>query len=537
MSHELKRTTFARMFVRKKKNKTGSVSVQAIEKSVRCGYRVKKTFGCSSDSAEVELLYREACRWVDEQQNGLSLFPDEDWNARLYDIQFESLSQKQLRLVGPELIFGTLFDKIGYGYVKTDDTILFRALVVARLYHPGSKLKTVEYLQRFMHIDYSVDKVYRFLDKLCVRADKKDAVEEEGVKWQVEQISFAHTKKVMGGEISVVFYDTTTLYFESREDDIRVPGYSKDGKHSNPQVVLGLLVGTGGNPIGYELHKGNKYEGETLIPIIQKMEKRFGLQQPMVIADAGLLNKANITALEDNGYHYILGARIRSLKQELKDDIQGKNLTHGQSTEIIVDNRRLIVTMSDKRAQKDAVEREKGIIRLQRKFASGKITKQSVNNRGYNSLLSIDGEMTVSIDEAKIEAAAKLDGLKGYITNSLLSIGEIVDNYRNLFLIERAFRFNKTDLDIRPMYHRLFNRIEAHVCICFTAYTIMLELERVLKASGCGISLHRAMILAENIHELTYVNPYSKKRKSVLLKTDHDEEVTTLLKLVGKNQS
>lgn len=520
------------MFVRKKKNKTGSISVQAIEKSKKSGYRVRKTFGCSSDPARIELLYREACHWVEEHQNGVNLFPDEDENARMYDLQFESIAQDQLRLVGPELIFGTLFDRIGYGKARTPDATLFRALVIARLYHPGSKLKTVEYLRRFMHVDYSVDKVYRFLDKLCLRKDIGDAKDEDSVKWQVEQISFAHTKKVMGGEVSVVFYDTTTLYFESREDDMRVPGFSKDGKHSNPQVVLGLLVGTGGNPIGYEIHEGNRYEGETLVPMIQKMERRFGLKHPTVIADAGLLNRNNLKELEDNGYDYILGARIRSAKQETKDCILGKGLKDGQSAEIMADNRRMIITMSDRRAAKDAAERNKGIGRLRKRFASGKVTKQSVNNRGYNSLLSVDGEMSVKIDDEKIAQASRFDGLKGYITNSKLPVGEIVANYRNLFLIERAFRFNKTDLDIRPMYHQLFNRIEAHVCICFTAYTIMLELERTLKESKCGMSLHRAMFLAENIHELRYVNPYSKKSKSVLLKTEHDEEVDALLRAV-----
>ena len=524
---------FASMFVRKKANKTGSVSVQAIEKSRCGGYKVRKTFGCSSDPADIELLYREARQWVRDQK-GPSLFPDEDENARIYDMQFESISQSQLRLAGPDMVYGTLFDRIGYGRVATSDPVLFRALVVARLYRPGSKLRTVEYLRRFMHVDYSVDRVYRFLDELCLR---EDADGSGGVKRQVEQISFAHTREVVGGEVSVVFYDTTTLYFESREDDVRVPGYSKDGKHSNPQVVLGLLVGAGGNPIGYELHKGNRYEGDTLLPIIRKMEKRFGLSRPTVIADAGLLNKTNVKELEQGGYCYILGARIRALRQDLKDEILGWGLDNGQSAELSDGGRRLIVTMSGKRAAKDASERAKGIERLRKRFATGRITKQSVNNRGYNSLLSLTGEMTVQIDEKKIESASRLDGLKGYLTNSRLAAGEIVENYRHLFMIERAFRFNKTDLDIRPMYHRLLNRIEAHVCICFTAYSVMLELERVLKASCCGISLHRAMFLAENIHELNYINPYSMKAKSVLLKTEHDDEVDTLLKVLKEGKS
>ena len=163
--------------------------------------------------------------------------------------------------------------------MKTANNDLFRALVVTRLYKPGSKLRTAEYMERFMHKTYSSDTIYRFLDELCARGKTAEELREAedgsiGVKWQVEQVSFEHTKSVVGGQVTVAFYDTSTLYFESQEDDVRVPGYSKDGKNENPQVVLGLLVAAGGNPIGYEIHKGNQYEGTTLLPIVRKLEKR-----------------------------------------------------------------------------------------------------------------------------------------------------------------------------------------------------------------------------------------------------------------------
>lgn len=525
------------MFVRKKKNKSGSISIQVINKSDSTGYKVIKTFGCSSDPDDIERFYKEACKWADEAEYGLDLFADEDDDARQYDKAMSTISQNQLRLVGPELIYGTLFDRIGYNRIKTSDATLLRALVVTRLYRPGSKLRTVEYLSRFMHVDYSVDKVYRFLDRLCAREENgKVKDESKEVKWQVEDISFAHTRALMGGEVSVIFYDTTTLYFESREDDLRVPGYSKDGKNSNPQVVLGLLVGTGGNPIGYEIHKGNRYEGDTLIPIIQKMEKRFGLSHPTVIADAGLLNKHNIEGLEKGGYTYIIGSRIKSMKQTVKENVLALELKNGEAKSIEVDGKRMVVSMSEKRAIKDVKDREKGIARLRKRFTSGKITKQNINNRGYNRLLSIKGDMTAIIDETKVEELARFDGLKGYMSNTALPDTEIISNYGYLHMIERAFRFNKTDLDIRPMFHRLANRIEAHVCICFTAYTIMLELERLLKKLAPDISLQRAMFLAEGIQELCYINPYSNKTMSVMLKTDHDDEVTLLLKAVRQEE-
>ena len=530
------------MFVEKKLNKSGSTSVRIMRK-VHGKRKCIKVLGCSSDAEEIGLLIKRGNRWIEEHQNGVPLFEFDD-EAAAYDKVLASLRQSQLKLVGPELVYGTLFDRIGYDRVKTANNALFRALVVTRLYHPGSKLRTAEYMERFMHQSYSPDAIYRFLDELCTRGKTADQVREAtdesiGVKWQVEQVAFEHTKAVMGGQVTVAFYDTTTLYFESQEDDVRVPGYSKDGKNENPQVVLGLLVGTGGFPIGYELHKGNQYEGTTLLPIVKKLEKRFNLSKPIIVADSGLLSAKNIEQLEEEGYEYIIGARVRSMSKADKEAVLKLALKDGEMKSLVIKDRRHVISMSDKRAKKDAMDREKGIKRLEKRFANGKITKASVNNRGYNRLLTLQGETTVTIDPGKIAEDAKLDGLKGYVTNSKIKEKKIVENYRNLSFIERAFRMNKTDLAIRPIYHRLFNRIEAHVCICFTAYTILLELERTLaktadkKSKKSGITIYRAKFLAESLYEIEYVNPYNGKIMSVMLHTDYDEEVVKLLNAIG----
>ena len=530
------------MFVEKKLNKSGSTSVRIMRK-VHGKRKCVKVMGCSSDVDEIGLLVKRGNSWIEEHQRSVPLFEFDD-EAVAYDKVLASLRQSQLRLVGPELVYGTLFDRIGYDRVKTSNDALFRALVVTRLYHPGSKLRTAEYMERFMHQSYSSDAIYRFLDELCTRDKTAEQVREAkdesiGVKWQVEQVAFEHTKAVMGGQVTVAFYDTSTLYFESQEDDVRVPGYSKDGKNENPQVVLGLLVGTGGNPIGYELHKGNQYEGTTLLPIVKKLEKRFNLSHPIVVADSGLLSAKNIEQLEEEGYEYIIGARVRSMSKADKEAVLKLALKDGEMTSLTIKDRRHVISMSAKRAKKDARDREKGIKRLEKRFANGKITKASVNNRGYNRFLTLQGETTVTIDQDKIAEDARLDGLKGYVTNSKIKDKEIVENYRNLSFIERAFRMNKTDLAIRPIYHRLFNRIEAHVCICFTAYTILLELERTLaktadrKNKKPGITIYRAKFLAESLYEIEYVNPYNGKNMSVMLRTDYDEEVVKLLDTIG----
>ena len=521
------------MFVRRKHNRSGTTSIQVIAK-VDGKYRVQKSFGSSRDEAVLAKLEREARQWADEHEFGEALFAPA--GAAEYDAIMAGIGQDQLRLVGPDLVYGRLFDKIGFGAVRTSDNDIFKSLVVTRLYRPGSKLKTLRYMAYFMNKFYDEDKIYRYLDELCWRPDARRKAQTYDVKHDVEQVTYEQTKRVLSGTVAVVFYDTTTMYFESREDDVRIPGWSKDGKNANPQVVLGLLVGPGGNPIGYEIHPGNTYEGHTMIPIIEKLQQRFGFPKPIVVADAGLLSKENIRDLEEGGYEYILGARIRSQGEQFKEQVAGLGLSNGQSTSLqITKTRRMVVTMSDARARKNAADRERGLKRLEKRFRTDKLTKDKLNNRGYNRFLTMSGDATIKIDYDKVAEDERLDGYKGYTTNSSLPDDRVIEEYGYLFMIERAFRFCKTDLDIRPMYHRLFNRIEAHVCICFVAYTIMLELERILKAAGSRISLDRARFLAEKIYQIDYVNPYDGKRKSVLLHTKEQPEVTELLDIISAN--
>jgi transposase len=351
----------------------------------------------------------------------------------------------------------------------------------------------------------------------------------------VEQIAFAHTKKVLNGNISIVFYDMTTLYFEaSDEDDLRKTGFSKDGKHQCPQIFIGLLVGIGGYAIGYDIFEGNTYEGHTLIPFLKNMSKKFNLGKPVVIADSGLLSKSNINALEDNGYEYILGARIKNEKESIKSQILSAKLSDGMTRSFSKGSKqRLIVNHSNIRARKDAYNRKRGLKRLENKVKKGRLTKANINNRGYNKYLKLEGEVTINIDYNKFNRDAVWDGLKGYITNTKLTYKEIIDNYNNLWHIEKAFRMSKTDLRIRPIYHRLRHRIEAHICISFTAYCIYKELERVLYTEESSLSLKKAAELTHNMYQITYTLPESKQTKSRLLKMD--EEQAELYQIINKN--
>ena len=194
---------------------------------------------------------------------------------------------------------------------------------------------------------------------------------------------------------------------------------------------------------------------------------------------------------------------------------------------------RIIISYSDRRAKKDAHNRELGLKRLEKRISSGKLTKSNINNKGYNKYLKFEGEVSIEIDYDKFEKDSQWDGLKGYITNTKLSDKEIIKNYSNLWHIEKAFRMSKTDLRIRPIYHRLKSRIEAHICISFAAYCIYKELERILYKGKSNLSVEKAKELTHNIYEISYMLPESKHKRTKLLKMD--DQQAELYRLVMKN--
>ena len=506
------------MFVRKLKNRSGSLSVQVIQK-LHGRYKVVKTIGSATTEQEIDSLVYLARQEIERLSAQPKLFISEKDTA--IEQAFSLLDNANICTVGPEIIFGSIFDYIGFGAIGEE---LFRHLVIARLAFPLSKLKTVDYLCRYQRTSLDIDAVYRFLDKL-----------NDKLKPQVEQIAFAHTKRVLDNNITVVFYDMTTLYFEAGdEDDLRKTGFSKDGKHQCPQIYIGLLVGLGGYAIGYDIFEGDIYEGHTLIPFIEKISLKFNLNKPVVVADAGLLSNENIMALEANNHEYILGARLKNETEKIKSAILQNQFADGTTISLDKnDGTRLIVNYSGARAKKDAYNRKRGLNRLEKQVKSGKLTKSSINNKGYNKYLRLNGDVVIEIDYDKYNHDQVWDGLKGYVTNTKLTDNEVMENYKNLWHIEKAFRMSKTDLRIRPIYHRLRNRIEAHICISFTAYCIYKELERVLYEEKSFLSLKKAAEITHNMYQVTYTLPESKQTKSRLLNMDREQ--AELYRIAWKN--
>ena len=407
-----------------------------------------------------------------------------------------------------------------------------KGLVIARLCQPLSKSATVDYLKSYFDEDIELQRMYRYLDKLHNTQQEK-----------IQQISVEHTRKVLGGKIGLVFYDVTTLYFESDNcDELRSTGFSKDGKHSQPQVVLGLLVSSGGYPLAYSLFNGSQYEGYTMIPIVEDFVprtsytvqvKRFELKDFVVVADSGLMSKKNIQLLESGGYKYIIGARIKSENADIKSwilSLEKCDATFYETQKS--DECRLIVGYSEKRAKKDAYNREKGVKRLTKAYSGGNLTKEHINKRGYNKFLDIlvlctkyavSNDVSVSINNQKIIEDQQWDGWKGYMTNTKLPSEDVYKQYCELWVVEKAYRVTKGTLELRPMFHFTPRRIEAHVCICFVAYKVYKEMERVLKKSGITISVDKVLSIAKTITTIRVKLPKSNKylSKTMVLTAKH----------------
>jgi len=482
------------MFVRKKKNKSGIISIQIIDKSSG-KYKLLKTIGSSSNSLEIERLFKKGQQWIKEYQGQFELdFQDE---KQLLSRFISGI--KQITVIGTDLLLGKIFNQIGFNQIEDE---LFRQLVLARLCFPVSKLRTVDYLKKYHSTQIDEDAVYRYLDKLY-----------NTQKERVQKISFQHTLNIIGGKISIVFYDVTTLYFEiDYEDDLRRTGFSKEGRHQNPQIILGLLVSIDGYPLAYEIFEGNKFEGHTMLPIIDAFRIKHNLEKLVIIADSGLLSNANIIDLQAREYEFILGARIRNESWDIKKKILSLNLKNGESQVLTKDrSTKLVISYSNTRARKDKANREKGLRKLEKQIRAGRLTKASINNRGYNKYLKLEGEITITIDKEKFAADGKWDGLKGYLTNTVLSKDEIIESYNHLWKIEKAFRISKNDLKLRPIYHRLQPRIEAHICIAFVAYKVYKELERQLKEKGASLSPEKAIDIAKTIYSIRAETPLNKE--------------------------
>jgi len=481
--------------------------VQSVRKGERVTQRIVRHVGMAYDEDELKKLrfLTESIKLKLEAGGQEFLFKPEEivklgdsgkkYKDSDYIVNVKNLKEEQRLVSGIHDVYGKLFSDLGYDKViarpsRNKATVdIFKNIVLARVANPVSKMATVDILEEDFGVTLDLDRVYRMMDGL-----DEPAIE------RLKKITYQNSLNLLGTKIDVIFYDATTVYFESfTEDELKKNGFSKDHKHNQPQVLLALMVTTDGLPVDYEIFAGDTFEGYTLIPALTKIRKKYDIDRIVFVADSAMLSKDNIKCLEDLEEHnlsYIVGARLKNMAAPLKDKILNsrnyRKVKAGYSIAEITDgDRKIIVSYSESRARKDASDRKKAIAKLIKKLDRSKSPKSHLSNHGYRKYLKVEGKSKLSLDEAKIVSDAKWDGICGVVTNSDLSPVEILSKYNDLWNVEAAFRVTKHDLKVRPVYHWKPRRIAAHIAICFAAYALVKHLEYRVRLQYRKLSIEK----------------------------------------------
>lgn len=471
-------------------------SVQIVE-SVRDGTKIKQRIvryvGIAMDDQELKRMVElaEHIKSKIEHDHVPTLFGPEEMaeqaiktknlqklNDENLNVNLKNLEEEQRSVVGIHEIYGKIYDTLVFGNVlrKSSSSEILKHIVMARIANPSSKRASVMRLEEDFGISINLQAVYRMMDLLNSQA-----------RQAIQDCAYNTTKELFGQKIDVIFFDATTLYFESfEEDEFKQNGYSKDLKFSQPQVLISLMVTKQGMPIGYEAFPGSTYEGHTLIPILEKIKARYQLDKVIFVGDSGILNEDNLLALEEAKYEYIIGARLKNQKAAIKKKILdlSRYQLHTEDAEVrlkdiqLDEEHRLVVTHSALRARKDAYDREKAIKKLTEKLKKNKDPKSLLSNYGYKKYLTIEGKSEIRLNEKKLEEQIQWDGLHGIITNSKeLTPKELLEQYRGLWQVEESFRITKHDLKVRPIFHWTPDRVKAHLAISFMAFCCVRHLE------------------------------------------------------------
>lgn len=443
--------------IRTTKTASGKTAVQVIN-YVNRQVNVLKHIGSADKIDELISLKEQARIWITDEMGIRGLFKEEDHFHKHY--QYLGF----LYLYAYEFL-----EKI---YIKFNFhnhlSVLFKDLTIARILEPKSKRDSLEFLNTFLNKTHSENVLYKAITHYDNKL--KDIMEKEVVDM---------AKKDFGFDFSFVLYDVTTLYFESfKNDAFKRPGFSKDNKHNQPQIVIGLIVTKEGFPISYQIFKGNTFEGNTFLPIILDFKKKYNIESLTVVADSAMLSKQNLDQLVGKGFNYIIAGRLANLKETLINQID-KQIKRVDGKSIRLGN--LIVDYSSKRYVKDKRELDKQVEKA--KWLANTETEKITNIKYLRN-----DKARQYLNQELIDKHAKLLGLKGYVTNlSGQNNRKIIDYYHNLFKIEHAFRIAKSDLEARPVYHHKEESIKNHMLICFLALTISVYLELKNKRSIASI--------------------------------------------------
>lgn len=457
--------------IREVKTNSGKTAVQ-VYTLVKRKRNILKHVGSGKDQKEIEDLKEEAKNWIEIETNVKGLFQSapESFSKNYQYLGFSyQFAYEFLNKVFNDFNFNKYTKKI------------FKDLVIAQILEPSSKRQNLLFLEKFFGIKHNLNNLYTFLSVYDTKL--KDNLEKELIIIAQKHFKF---------DFSFVLYDVTTLYFESfKNDEFKRAGFSKDNKHHQPQIVIGLIVTKQGFPVFYEVFAGNTFEGNTFLPTILDFKNKYTVKNITVVADSAMLAKLNFDKLKENGINYIVGARLLNQKKEILDQIEDK-LAKIHQASIRIDD--LIVEYSLDRYKKDKREMEKQITKARQ--------YENVKTRKITKLKYLKNDRTrYFVDQELIEKNTKMLGLKGYVTNLNLSNTEIINYYHNLFKVEHAFRIAKSDLEMRPIYHFKENSIKNHILICFICLAIFVHLELLNQKS-----IKYIMKLLKNVTDAKILN-------------------------------
>lgn len=469
------------VFVRKVKTKSGATAVQIVTKTGRQVTGIDH-IGSAHTDTDLALLIdiakqriRDRARDAGQGEFDLSLTPSPASTAVLTHA-YSRLLYDTLAGVYTQL-----------GFTAAVDDAVFRDLVIARIIEPASKLDTIRILTELGLTPPSNTGIHRSLNR-AADENYRDRCSEACVEFRGTE------------QLTLVLYDVTTLFFQvEQEDDYRKPGLSKE-RRLEPQIVVGLLVDERGFPLQLHSFEGNKAETLTLVPVLDAFRAQHPDVTVSVACDAGMLSAANLLALEDAGYSFIVGSRIAKTPPDVAEyQHDGAELADGQIFESTGwfgrgdtrRQRRIVYQYREKRARLDLRNIEKQVEKARKVVAGTTPVKKG------RFLKITDAEK--SVDEALVESARQRAGIKGYVTNlsmNTASAETVIDAYHQLFNVEASFRMAKTDLRARPIYHRQREKIEAHLTVVFCAIAISRHIQEVT-----GVSIKRFVKLLARVQD------------------------------------
>lgn len=517
--------------VRTIKTTSGATAVQVVE-YFNNKRNVVFHLGSASNQGDLESLKNAALHWIDKNDPQSSLFPLAKKQGIGSVMAFDKCEYLGFKY---QLLYDTLWNlTIKFKFHLLANSKILNDLVIARLVYPCSKVETFEFISEFFGINHSRRDFYRTLKDLLPLKD------------EVERKAIYVAKKYFNFSFNMVFYDLTTLYFESFEtDEIRKIGFSKDNKASNPQIMIGLLVNNQGFPVSYQVFPGNKFEGNTVEPAIVALKKQYKIKNLTIVADSAMISDKNIALLKNNNLDYIVGARMANLQlttiQEISRELKQEE---DKTIRITISGKDdLVCHFSQKRYHKDKRELEKQLSKAEEilktpskaeiikraKFLI-RTTSKSVQNKNQNK-----EENKFELNQKLVIKAKLLLGIKGYFTSHKTSntqnntgnndIG-IVNKYKQLWNVERSFKISKSDLKARPIFHNKEQAIKTHILVCFMALAIAKYIEIKTEKSI------RSVI--KELKRVTDARIYDKiNKREIVMRSKMNDEVKKILKMIS----